>query len=141
MKNLLAVFLIFALLAAVSQFGSTVLVSAASPGADETVQTTETLPEGSSTCVIPVSGTPEAYILHVTDQDGSPVPGVRIKFCTDITCMMEKSDETGTVTFAGEPDAYHVEIYKVPEGYSFDPDFELVTESIYGEWILRIRRD
>ena len=141
MKNLLAIFLVSALLAAVNQFGSTALMSAASPGADETAQTAETLPEGSSTCVIPVSGTPEAYILHVTDQDGTPVPDVRVKFCTDLTCMMQKSDETGTVTFAGAPDVYHVEIYKVPEGYSFDPDFELVTESIYGEWILRIRRD
>ena len=57
------------------------------------------------------------------------------------TCMMQKSNETGTVTFAGEPDAYHVELYRVPEGYSFDPDFELVTGKTYGEWVLRICKD
>ena len=84
---------------------------------------------------------PAAYILHVIDQDGTPVPDVRVKFCTDLTCMMQKSDESGTVTFAGEPDVYHVELYKVPEGYSFDPDFELVTGKTYSEWVLRIRKN
>ena len=84
---------------------------------------------------------PEAYILHVIDQDGTPDPDVRVKFCTDLTCMMQKSDETGTVSFAGEPDAYHVELYRVPDGYSFDPDFELVTGKTYSEWVLRIRKD
>ena len=141
MKNLLAIFLISALLATVNNFVSTALMSAGSPDADEPAQTAEAFPESPSTCVIPVSGTPDAYILHITDQDGLPVPGVRVKFCTDLTCMMEKSDKTGTVTFSGSPDVYHVELYRVPEGYSFDPDFELVTGKTYGEWVLRIRKD
>ena len=141
MKNLLAIFLISALLATVNNFVSTALMSAGSPDADEPAQTAEAFPESPSTCAIPVSGTQDAYILHVIDQDGAPVPDVRVKFCTDLTCMMQKSDETGTVTFAGAPDVYHVELYRVPEGYSFDPEFELVTETTYGEWNLRIRRD
>ena len=141
MKNLLAIFLVSALLAAVNHFGNTTFVSPGSLDADGISHTAEVLPEGTFTCAIPVSGTQDAYILHVIDQDGTPVPNVCVKFCTDLTCMMQKSDESGTVTFAGEPDVYHVELYKVPEGYCFDPDFVLVTGKTYGEWVLRIRKD
>ena len=54
---------------------------------------------------------------------------------------MRQSDERGTVTFDGIPDRYHVQILKVPDGYSFDQDFELYTDAVYGEWLLRIRKD
>jgi hypothetical protein len=30
---------------------------------------------------------------------------------------------------------------KVPEGYSYDPDFILQTGSAFGEWALIIRKD
>ena len=85
--------------------------------------------------------TMQAYILHTADQNGDPVPGVYINFCTDASCIMRQSDERGTVTFDGIPDRYHVQILKVPDGYSFDQDFELYTDAVYGEWLLRIRKD
>ncbi len=84
--------------------------------------------------------TPQAYILHITDQDGAPVPGVYVNFCTDLACFMAQSDETGTVTFDGAPDVYHIQLLKLPEGYSADPGFELYTTPDYGEWELRVQK-
>ena len=86
-------------------------------------------------------GTPQAYILHVADQDGNPVEGVSVNFCTDEACVPKESDEDGLVTFTGEPDAYHVTIVDVPEGYSWDENYEMYTTREYGEWVLRVRKD
>ncbi len=84
---------------------------------------------------------PEAYILYITDQDGAPVPGVTVKFCTDTNCTLVQADGNGIVTFAGAPEDYHMQVLKVPAGYSFDADYELSTGSGYGEWLLRIRKN
>ena len=84
---------------------------------------------------------PQSYIVHITDQDGAPVPGATVKFCTETACVLRQADENGIVTFDGAPDAYHVQLLKVPDGYSFDADFEMTTNAAYGEWVLRIRKD
>ena len=84
---------------------------------------------------------PQAYILHITDQDGAPVPGATVKFCTDTTCVLLQADENGIVSFDGAPDAYHVQLLKIPDGYSFDADFELTIGDAYAEWILCIWKD
>ena len=89
----------------------------------------------------PETALPQAYLLHIVDQDGAPVPGVMLNFCTDAACIPRKSDASGTVTFDGAPDVYHVQLLKAPEGYGFDPDFEFYTGRAYGEWLLRIRRN
>ena len=86
------------------------------------------------------SALPQAYILHMVDQEGAPVPGVYVNFCTDSACSMAVSDSSGKITFEGAPDIYHVQLLKVPEGYSFDTGFDMYTESAYGEWVLRIRK-
>lgn len=83
----------------------------------------------------------QAYILHIIDQNGAPVPGVIVNFCTDTACTAQKSDESGTIAFAGEPDIYHVQLLKAPSGFSFDSDFDMYTGKTYGEWVLRIRKD
>lgn len=83
----------------------------------------------------------EAYVLHIVDQDGAPVPGVTVNFCTDATCTPAQSGDDGLIRFDGAPDSYHVQLLQAPEGYSFDPDFELYTAAEYGEWLLRVRRD
>ena len=83
----------------------------------------------------------QAYLLRVVDQNGEPVPGVMVNFCTDTTCSMTRSDENGIISFGGAPDVYHIQLLKVPEGYSFDADFELYTEAEYGEWLLRIQKE
>lgn len=82
-----------------------------------------------------------AYVLHVTDQDGNPVSGVYVNFCTDSACVMQKSDEKGMIIFDGEPGVYHLQLLKVPEGYYFDKDYEIYTEAVYSTAILHIRKD
>ena len=81
---------------------------------------------------------PQAYILHISDQDCAPVPGAMVKFYTDTTCILLKADENGIVSFDGAPDAYHVQLLKVPDGYSFDADFEMTTDAAYSEWVITI---
>jgi hypothetical protein len=88
-----------------------------------------------------VPAEPQAYVLHVVDQNGDPVPGAYVNFCTDTACSMTQSDESGTIVFDGAPDVYHLQLLKVPEGYSFDPDYEWYTGRTYGEWLLCIRKD
>ena len=81
------------------------------------------------------------YILHVTDQNQDPVPEAYINFCTDQLCVPVASDENGTAVFDGDPGVYHVQLFKVPEGYSFDQDFELNVGPEYGEWEIRVNKD
>ncbi len=83
----------------------------------------------------------DAYILHMTDQDGNPVSGVMANFCTDTACNTMVSDEKGIITVSGAPENYHVQLLKVPEGYSFDKEFEMNTGTAFGEWTILIRKD
>lgn len=84
---------------------------------------------------------PQAYLVHVVDQDNNPVEGVAVNFCTDAACVPKESDEKGLVTFDGPPAVYHVQIIDVPEGYSWDESYEMYTSDTYGEWVLSIRKD
>lgn len=64
--------------------------------------------------------TPEkqnACRVIVTDQDGNPVAGVAVQFCSDNTCMMGKTDAEGMASFTAEDGAYTVHVQKVPDGY------------------------
>ena len=83
----------------------------------------------------------DAYIIHVLDQNGDPVPEVCVNFCTDVACVPCESDEDGTIVYTGKPDIYHVQIIDYPEGYSCDESFEMYTPKTYGEWVLRLRKD
>ena len=85
--------------------------------------------------------TDQTYTINVMDQDHQPVPGVCVNFCTESACAMVESDENGVIFFDGAPDVYHVQIIVVPEGYSFDEDFELYTDRTGGAWVLYIRKD
>ena len=70
-------------------------------------------------------------IVHVLDQDGNPVEGVTVNFCTDVSCVPKESDEDGLITFTGAPDAYHVTVVDAPDGYSWDEDYEMYTARVY----------
>ena len=83
----------------------------------------------------------DAYIIHVLDQNGDPVPEVVVNFCTDTACTPCEADESGTIVYNGKPDAYHVQIIDYPEGYSCDESFEMYTPETYGEWVLRLTKD
>jgi hypothetical protein len=83
----------------------------------------------------------DAYIIHVLDQNGDPVPEVVVNFCTDTACTPCESDESGTIVYNGTPYAYHVQVIDYPEGYSCDESFEMYTTETYGEWIIRLHKD
>ncbi len=83
----------------------------------------------------------DAYIIHVLDQNGDPVPEVFVNFCTDTACVPCESDEDGTIVYDGKPDVYHIQIVDYPEGYSCDESFEMYTPATYGEWAIRLRKD
>ena len=87
------------------------------------------------------AGRNACYLLHVMDQEGAPVPQVYVNFCTDTACFMQVSDENGVIAFDGQPDVYHLQILRTPDGYSFDEGFSLYTDSAYGEWALRVKKD
>ena len=53
----------------------------------------------------------------VSDDIGNPVAGVTVQFCSDITCMMGKTDAEGIASFAAEKGKYTVHVQKTPEGY------------------------
>ena len=84
---------------------------------------------------------PQAYIIHVVDQDNNPVEGVVVNFCTDAACTPQETDETGTITYTADPYKYHLQIVEVPDGYSWDESFDMYTTPEYGEWVLRIKKE
>ena len=88
----------------------------------------------------PKAAQSEAYLLHLIDQYGDPVPDVKINFCTDVACALQIADENGLISFSAPLENYHVQLLKVPEGYSFDPGFELCTGDAFGEWDILIRK-
>ena len=92
------------------------------------------------TAELPADGQ-KAYVIHVVDQDGNPVEEVTVNFCTDMTCTPQETDEAGMISFEGEPCEYHVQIVDVPEGYSYDENFDMYTTAEYGEWVLRVKKD
>ena len=81
------------------------------------------------------------YTVYVVDQNGDPVPGAYLNFCTDDSCKLTQADENGVITFIGAPAAYHLQILKVPEGYSFDPAFEAYTELHTSEMTVTVNKD
>ena len=83
----------------------------------------------------------KAYVLHVVDQFGAPVPDVYVNFCTDAACTLAQADAAGIIAFDGAPDTYHIQLLKLPDGYSADPGFELYTKPEYSEWALRVKKD
>lgn len=73
------------------------------------------------------------YAVSFVDQHGDPVPGCVVNFCTDELCAPVFSDEAGVASFIGEPYAYHLQVIKVPDGYSFDTSQEFTADPAGGE--------
>lgn len=77
------------------------------------------------------------YTVYCYDvDDGAEVSGVVVNFCTDTTCTPVSSAEFGAAVFTGAPEAYHVQIVKIPEGWRLVDAAEWTT-SPYDEtfWI------
>ena len=82
-----------------------------------------------------------AYTIRVVDQNGDGVPGAIVNICTDDTCTPTSADESGTILYDGVPQVYHLQILKVPEGYTFDEDEAVYTEATPGKITLVVTRD
>ena len=57
------------------------------------------------------------YTVSCRGEDGSPVAGVMINFCTDTACSPVTSGEDGNAVFTGTPEEYHVQVVRVPAGW------------------------
>ena len=88
------------------------------------------------------SDTGEAtYIVTFVDQNGDPVPGCYVNFCTDESCQPVQSDENGVASLTGEPYPYHLQVLKVPEGYTFDVSQEYTANEAGENLILVVTKD
>ena len=61
-----------------------------------------------------------AWRVYFVDEQGEPVPGAIVNFCTDVQCTMVTADDDGLAEYIGEAGEYHVQVLKVPAGYNFD---------------------
>lgn len=82
-----------------------------------------------------------SYRVRFVDQNGEPVPGCVINFCTDTACTPVTSDETGVALFQGAPAAYHLQVVQVPQGYSFDTAQGYYTEARAQNLIFQVTAD
>ena len=62
-----------------------------------------------------------AYRIIVVDENGAPVEKATVQFCSDVQCMMGKTDADGLAAFEVPEGNYTVHILKVPEGYEKNP--------------------
>ena len=62
------------------------------------------------------------YRIIVLDENGAPVEKATVQFCSDVQCMMGKTDAQGLATFEVPEGNYTVHILKVPEGYEKNPN-------------------
>lgn len=72
----------------------------------------------------------DAYIVMVTDSEGTPVEGAFVQMCSDMQCMMQKTDATGCAVFKQDPGKYTVHILKAA-GYVV-PKEEFAVPEQYG---------
>lgn len=63
----------------------------------------------------------DMYRVIVKDEEGKPVQGVRIQFCSDQFCQMGETDAEGVAAFPDSPEGvYTAHVYSVPEGFAED---------------------
>ena len=72
------------------------------------------------------------YIVHFQGPEGENVAGCYVNFCTDNLCQTVSSDAKGNAVMEGEAGIYHLQILKVPEGYTFDSGWSRDTDRTGG---------
>ena len=80
------------------------------------------------------------WLVYFYDQNGAPVPGCIINFCSDTVCTPVVSNGAGLAIFQGPAYAYHLQVIKVPEGYEFDTSLEFVAEEEGGGYIVTVMK-
>lgn len=76
------------------------------------------------------------YGVYCQDPDDNPVAGVTVAFCTDDQCEPYTTDEGGMICYFAAPDAYHLQVLKVPEGYELAEELDETTEPVGGDWFI-----
>ena len=80
-------------------------------------------------CLWGCGGKESSYTVSCRVEDGTPVAGVMINFCTDTACSPVISGEDGNAVFTGAPEEYHVQIVKIPAGWELVGEAEWTTEA------------
>ena len=65
--------------------------------------------------------------------------GVMINFCTDSACTPVTSGEDGAAVFTGAPEAYHVQVIRIPEGWELEGNGEWTTEARSQDFAISFR--
>ena len=74
------------------------------------------------------------WALYFYDQNGDPVPGCIVNFCSDTACNPVVSNAKGLAVFQGPAYEYHLQVIKVPAGYEFDTTQEFTTNAEGGAY-------
>ena len=77
------------------------------------------------------------YRVICINEAGLPVAECMVQFCSDDTCMMQKTDENGIAAFQVPPGDYTVHLLKPPAGYAKDST-EYIAPGFYGDIIIRV---
>ena len=80
-----------------------------------------------------------SYTIACRGEDGTPVAGVMINFCTDTACSPVSSGEDGNAVFTGAPEEYHVQIVRVPAGWELLGEAEWTTKAESQSFTLTFR--
>ena len=81
-----------------------------------------------------------AYRVIVQDQDGNPVQGVTVQFCSEAECVLGKTDADGAASFdMPEGPGHEIHLLKVPEGFEKDGTTYSAPET-YGDIVLVLNK-
>ena len=81
-----------------------------------------------------------AYRVIVQDQDGNPVQGVTVQFCSKAECVLGKTDADGAASFdMPEGPGHEIHLLKVPEGFEKDGTTYSAPET-YGDIVLVLNK-
>ena len=80
------------------------------------------------------------YKVKVTDQDGKPVPGCVLNFCTEEACAAVICDDRGVAEYRAEPYAYRVQVLSLPEGYDYEGSDEMFVKAAGDEMTITVTR-
>jgi thiol-disulfide isomerase/thioredoxin len=77
---------------------------------------------------------------RVQDQDGNPVQGVTVQFCSEAECVLGKTDADGAASFnMPEGPGHEIHLLKVPEGFEKDGTTYSAPET-YGDIVLVLNK-
>jgi thiol-disulfide isomerase/thioredoxin len=78
------------------------------------------------------------YRIICLDEEGDPLEGCTVQFCSDSTCMVAKTDRDGVAAFREPPGNYTVHLLKPPAGYAKDST-EYTAPTTYGDLVITVK--